>query len=47
MALGPSYNLPNEYKAFYPSYNLPKNKKKDKAQVYLSKRTKFGGKVTE
>ena len=26
---------------FCPSYNLPKNKKKDKAQIYLSKITKF------
>ena len=26
MALGPSYQLPNNYMASYPSYNLPKIK---------------------
>ena len=46
-ALGPSYKLPKYYMAFCLSYNLPKNKNKDKAQVYLFKRTKFVGQVTE
>ena len=48
MGLGPSYKLPKIHGLLSQLHsNKNKNKNKDKAEIYLFKRTRFGGQVME